>query len=129
MAWKLKKSSKKEAMNTSLLSGLIYLLGFIGVAAIGLLSVRSWQVLRVVLRNRPARTLDGVLAALAILITGAALWSDLQITVRIFKCLTEAYCGPGVASGWAYLAMLGAVYIGFEIAFFLLKMHSARREK
>jgi hypothetical protein len=35
--------------------------------------------------------------------------------------LTEAYCGPGVASGWGYLAMLGAVFFAFEAVSYLLR--------
>ena len=60
----------------------------------------------------------------ALLVAAAALWSDVQITARIFKCLTETYCGPGVASGWTYLAMLGVVYLAFEAVMFVLRRAS-----
>lgn len=106
-------------MNTPLLSGLIYLLGFIGLASIGLLPLRSWQVLRNVFRSDV--TPRKALAAFVVLVAAAALWSDVQITVRIFKCLTETYCGPSIASGWTYLAMLGVVYSAFEAVMFVLR--------
>jgi hypothetical protein len=60
----------------------------------------------------------------------AALWGDVQITMRIFRCLTETYCGPGVASGWIYLAMLGVVYLAFEaVIVVLLKVERANKPK
>ncbi|MEZ0470473.1 hypothetical protein [Luteimonas salinilitoris] len=108
-------------MNTPVLSGLIYLLGFIGLASIGLLPLRSWHVLRNVFRSGASHTLRKALAAFAVLIAAAALWSDVQITTRIFKCLTETYCGPSVASGWTYLATLGVVYLAFEAIIFVLR--------
>lgn len=113
-------------MNTSLFSALIYLLGFIGLASIGLLPLRSWQGLRGVFRSGPFQTPRKLLAAFVVLITAGALWSDVQITARIFRCLTETYCGPGVASGWTYLAMLGVVYLAFEaVIFAMLKVGRA----
>lgn len=108
-------------MNTPHLSSLIYLLGFIGLASIGLLPLRSWQVLRNVFRSGASHPPRKALAAFAVLVAAAALWSDMQITARIFRCLTETYCGPGVASGWTYLAMLGVVYLVFEAIMFVLR--------
>lgn len=102
-------------------SALIYLLGFIGLASVGLLPLRSWQVLRNFFRSGAPPSLRKVLLTFAVLVAAAALWSDVQITARIFKCLTETYCGPGIASGWTYLAMLGAVYLVFEALIFVLR--------
>lgn len=99
-------------MNSSLSSALIYLLGFVGLASIGLIPLRVWQVLRRALAVKMPRLLIVFLA----LIAAIAIWGDAQITTRIFKCLTENYCGPGVASGWVYLAMLGVVYLVFEVS-------------
>lgn len=102
-------------MNTPISSVLVYLLGFVGIASIGLLPLRSWQELRNVFKGSKA------LIAFVALITAVVLWSNVQITMRIFKCLTETYCGPGVASGWTYLAMLGAVYLAFEAVIFIVQ--------
>lgn len=115
-------------MNTSLFSALIYLLGFIGLASIGLLPLRSWQVLRDVFRSGPLQTPRKMLAVFVVLITAGALWSDVQITARIFRCLTETYCGPGVASGWTYLAMLGVVYLAFEAIVFVMQKIGQAKE-
>ncbi|HXG28680.1 MAG TPA: hypothetical protein VNJ47_07520 [Nevskiales bacterium] len=111
-------------MNTPLVSALIYLLGFIGLASIGLIPLRSWQVLRDMFRSNPRQVQRTVLGVLAVLITMGALFSDAQITARIFKCLTETYCGPGVASGWTYLAMLGVVHLVFEAVIFVIQQKS-----
>ena len=95
-------------------------LGFAGLASIGLLPLRSWQVLRNVFNNR-MQTVTKILAAFVVLITAAALWSGVNIATRIFRCLTETYCGPSVVSGWTYLAMLGVVYLVFEFVIFVIQ--------
>ena len=107
-------------MTAPLMSALIYLLGFVGLASIGLLPLRSWQVLRRSLRSTPPAA-KNLLPAFVVLVTAGALWTDVQITTRIFRCLTETYCGPGVASGWTYLAMLGVVYLAFEAMAFMVQ--------
>jgi hypothetical protein len=108
-------------MSTSFLGLLIYLLGFIGLISVGLLPLRFWQVLRSVFRDRSLRRQRKVLAVFAVLVATSALWSDVRITVRIFKCLTGSYCGPNVASGWTYLAMLGVIYLAFETIIFVIR--------
>lgn len=112
-------------MSTSLLSALIYLLGFVGLASIGLLPLRSWQVLREALKSSSLKQRKAFVI-LAVLIAAGALWSDVQTTTRIFKCLTQNYCGPGVASGWSYLAMLGAVYLAFEAVIYVMQKKISR---
>jgi len=94
---------------------LIYLFGFVGLISIGVIPLRSWSVLRSVLDHRIK-----LLSALATLSTMAAVSMDAQITLRIFRCLTQRFCGPGVGSGWIYLAILGITYLAFEIATFLI---------
>ena len=97
----------------SLLSMAIYLLGFVGLAAFGLLPLRAWQALSSALgRHKQAKV--PFLNAIAVITTFGSLWIHFRITMRVFRCLTESYCGPGIASGWTYLAVLGAVYVGFE---------------
>jgi hypothetical protein len=92
----------------------VYFLGAVGLVAFGLLPLRIWQRAHWAFFDIPegnvrrfARMLVSVVALLATVV-----YAD--IAQRIFNCLTESYCGPGVASGWAYLAFLGAVFIGFE---------------
>lgn len=100
---------------------LIYVFGFIGLASVGLIPLRSWHLLKHVFRDRPLQMRRKMLAALAMLMVVGVLWSDAHITARIFRCLTETYCGPGIASGWIYLAMLGAVYLAFEAIGFVVR--------
>jgi hypothetical protein len=104
-------------MSESLGFLLFHALGFVGLASIGLIPLRVWQVLRRALAFKKPRLLIAFLALMAAM----ALWGDAQITARIFKCLTENYCGPGIASGWIYLAMLGVVYLVFEVSVLLTR--------
>jgi uncharacterized membrane protein len=111
-------------MNISLTSPLIYLLGFIGLAAIGILPIRSWQSLKNAFQS-DLKTLSKKLLAMILLIASVcSVWAEVVIVSRIFRCLTGTYCGPGVGSGWIYLAMLGVVYLVFEIfSFAFQKFH------
>lgn len=113
--------SGERSMSEPFVVLLIYALGFVGLVSVGLLPLRSWQLLRSVFRDRPLRMPRKVLAAFAVLVTAAVLWSDVHITARIFRCLTETYCGPSIASGWIYLAMLGVVYLAFEVVVFIVQ--------
>lgn len=109
-------------MNTSFLfSAVTYFLGFLGLVAVGLIPFRSWIVMRRVYQGDASQASRRLLVAIFALIAVAAVWCDAQITVRIFRCLTEAYCGPSTASGWTYLAMLGIVYLIFEVAAVVLQ--------
>lgn len=107
-------------MSLSLLDVLLYTLGFVGLASVGLLPFRSWQVLRGMFRRGLLQPARRILAAFTVLVVTAALWGDMEITVRIFRCLTKTYCGPSVASGWIYLAILGVVYLAFEAVIVVL---------
>jgi hypothetical protein len=108
-------------MSAWFFTALIYVFGFVGLASIGILPLRAWKALRSALKGSllPApRTASLVFITL---MAAVALWADMQITILIFTCLTESYCGPGVASGWTYLAMLGAVYLAFEVVVFVMQ--------
>jgi hypothetical protein len=105
-------------VNLPFSSVLIYLLGFVGLASIGLIPIRVWQVLKLAYVVKIQRK---ILAVFLVLMVVIVFWCDVQITTRIFKCLTETYCGPSVASGWGYLAMLGVVYLIFEAVVLLMR--------
>jgi hypothetical protein len=92
-------------------TALIYLVGFVGLASIGILPLLAWKALRSAFEGSLAPTATTTSLVFIALMAAVALWADMQITIRIFKCLTEGYCGPGVAGGWTYLATLGAVCI------------------
>ncbi len=108
-------------MSTYLPNAIIYVLGFIGLPAIGLLPLRSWQALKTLLVQKPLMPRGRALAAVAAVAGAFALWIDLQTVARLFNCLTGTYCGPGIASGWTYLAMFGLVYVVFELVFWVLR--------
>lgn len=108
-------------MNISFESGAVCLLGFVGLAAAGLLPYRSWLLMPGVFETGVSQVRKRSVFAIAALTCAIALRSEIQVVVRVFKCLTEAYCGPSVASGWGYLAMLGVVYIAFEAVSYLLR--------
>ena len=95
----------------------IYILGFIGLGAVGIIPIRSWIVSKHAIEKgliRVPRYGIAMTGTLMITVIGI-LWSDIQTVMRIFKCLTEDYCGPNVASGWIYLAILGFLYLAFEL--------------
>ncbi|MBB2486992.1 hypothetical protein H5407_17320 [Mitsuaria sp. WAJ17] len=108
-------------MNIPIESFAVYLLGFIGLAATGLVPYRSWLLIIELIKSEGRRRRRRSVLVVAAVISAGALWSDIQIGARVFTCLTEAYCGPGVASGWGYLAMLGVVYLAFEALSYLLR--------
>lgn len=107
-------------MSAVVARNLAFFLGFIGLASVGLIYFRSWQISILVFR-RDAQKTSVVSSILVILLTGGVLWWDTKTMVKIFKCLTETYCGPNVASGWAYLASLGAIYFAFELLILLMR--------
>lgn len=108
-------------MNMPFESAVVYLLGFVGLAAAGLLPYRSWLLMIDVFKADVPQVRKRSVFVVAALTSAIALWSDIQVVGRVFACLTEAYCGPGVASGWGYLAMLGVVYFVFEAVNYLLR--------
>jgi hypothetical protein len=97
---------------------LMYILGAVGLMSIGLFPIRSWQVLKKVFENCVQHPLRKVLVVFVVLLTIAALWADVRISLFIFRCLTKPYCGPNIASGWINLAYLGGIYLIFEIITF-----------
>lgn len=102
---------------------LIYVFGFVGIVSIGLIPLRSCRALRQVfgvLSSQRRSFISGFCAAVLSVTVLLILFADVEITRRIFRCLSENYCGPSVGSGWAFLAMLGAGYFVFEIILFIL---------
>lgn len=96
----------------------MYVLGFIGMASIGLIPMRSWSFIHWLRRlNVVAKYKIPLYFAFSIFIA-TMLWADVATAIRVFRCLSELYCGPGVASGWVYLAMLGTIYIIYESVIF-----------
>lgn len=98
-----------------LFAGSIYALGFVGLFAFTLLPLRGYLALR---RNSHLWHISAIgkvaLLVVAIVAVTAISLSTFPVT-RVFRCLTETYCGPNRAHGWFYLAFIGAFYLGFEV--------------
>lgn len=92
---------------------LIYTFGLFGLAAFSLLPYRSFSLIRATLTS-PGLQRRSLWLCLAIVLSTPALLIESYVLLRIFRCLTTTYCGPGVGSGWIYLAALGFVYGTFE---------------
>lgn len=95
---------------------LLYVLGAIGLFAIGALPLRAYMFIR---NSRAAsqpvwRTVLLLLAALA----AAALVS--QFLLNVAKCLLGYHCSANAAGGWINAAFIGAIYVCFEIVAFAI---------
>jgi hypothetical protein len=88
---------------------MVYALGFVGLAAISLIPIRSWVLFRNFFGSR-SKLVSVIIGSLACLMFAF----EEKIVFRVFHCLMGKYCGPGVAHGWILLAMLGAAYLAFE---------------
>ena len=112
-------------MSLQSFESIVYVLGFTGLAAIGLLPIRCWRFMTNVVGRR-SRAMP-LLALIAFAISLAALVIEFNVIGRVFRCLTETYCGPSIASGWVQLAILGAVYLTFEgLALVILRISKPR---
>ncbi len=125
--WESATPAKDATVSASFFTSLIYLFGFVGLASIGLLPFRAWQTLRSLSKSKSSPISRAASLVFIALIAAVALWADVQVTARIFKCLTGRYCGPTIAGGWIYLAMLGVVYFAFETA--VLVVQKISRDK
>lgn len=98
-----------------LFAGSIHALGFLGLFAITLLPLRAFLALR---RNAYlwyASTIGKTALLIVAVAAIAAISLSLPNFAKVFRCLTEMVCGPNRASGWFFLAFIGAVYLGFEL--------------
>ena len=107
-------------MKQVVFSGIMYALGFVGLFSFGLAlcslrqAIKNWSEVGS-LHKFLSLSLHLIFFALA----GVG-------ALRIFKCLTRSYCGPGVASGWIYLAILGLAYVGLILGIRLVTYVTAR---
>ncbi len=97
-----------------LFSGCLYALGIVGLFGITLLPLRASRAL---LRDtnlwRVSSFGKAILTVVAI--AGiAAIALSVPHVARVFRCLTEGFCGPNRASGWFALCFVGAFYAMFE---------------
>lgn len=98
-----------------LFAGSIYAFGFLGLFAITLLPLRAFLALR---RNSYLWHASAV-GKTALLVVAVAAIAAVSLSIppvaKVFRCLTETYCGANRASGWFFLAFIGALYLGFEL--------------
>lgn len=98
-----------------LFAGSIYALGFLGLFGITLLPLRAYLGVR---RNSYLWHVSALGKATLLVVTVtavAAIALSALPAVKVFRCLTESYCGANRASGWFYLAFVGAAYLAFEV--------------
>jgi hypothetical protein len=98
-----------------LFSSAIWAFGFLGLFGVSLLPLRAFIALR---RNAflwHASSLGK--ASLLLVAAGAvgALLLGIPQLAGVVRCLTEMTCGANRASGWFFLAVFGACYLGFEL--------------
>lgn len=108
-------------MKSAVLSGIMYVLGFVGLVSFGLAlcsvrqSIKNWREV-----SGPCKIFSVFLHFVFFALAGG-------IALRIFKCFTSSYCGPGVASGWIYLAILGLAYLGLILGVRLIAYLTLKR--
>lgn len=96
---------------------LMYASGAIGLFSIGVIPLRIAQLWRRWLKELPAHARSRLhLILIAGAPTVAVLCLHAAVLFRTVRCLTSISCGPGVASGWLYLAVLGIAYMLMEVA-------------
>ena len=108
-------------MSSLILAWTIHGLGFVGLAAVGLLPLRVFHELRNGFKKGFCRARNKPLAGIMILASVGSLSSDVWIVMLVRECLVGNYCGPNLASGWAYLAIMGVVYLIYEAMFLALR--------
>jgi hypothetical protein len=98
----------------------LYAFGFVGLVAIVLIPIRSVQLLH---KNHllwsQSKFGKFAILAVAILVIGA-FWLEIEVIAKVFQCLTSDHCGPGRATGWIHLAVLGVYYTASEVISWIL---------
>ncbi|WP_312370092.1 hypothetical protein [Stenotrophomonas sp.] len=98
-----------------LFAGSIHALGFVGLFAITLLPLRAFLAIR---RNAYLWHASGIGRVSLVIVAATAIAAvslSIPLLARVFRCLTETYCGANRASGWIFLAFIGVLYLGFEL--------------
>ena len=117
-------------MNT-LLQFAFYALGFVGLAGISLIPLRSFLVMRQLVSYWHASVHAKLAIVFFALVATGLLVAQGHLVVRVFACLIGEHCGPNRASGWIYLAGIGFWYIvleavAFAVRYLVLKLAGAQ---
>jgi len=99
----------------------IYCFGFIGLAAFGLIPIRTWLIFRYTFienrRNRIKLVMIPVFA-LSILV----MLFEIEVIRVIHDCFFWFRCGPNRGNRWIHLAFIGCAYVVVEILFLVIRM-------
>ncbi|KAF1717365.1 hypothetical protein [Pseudoxanthomonas wuyuanensis] len=105
----------------TLLQFAFYALGFVGLAGISLIPIRSFLVMRQIVGYWHVSILAKLAIVFFALVATALLVAQGHLVVRIFSCLIGEHCGPNRASGWIYVAGIGIWYIVLEVVAFAVR--------
>jgi hypothetical protein len=128
VARKPAEAGEEEAVKEIAMNILLYASGAIGLFSIGIIPLRVAQLWHRWLKGLPDRARSMLhLTLLAGVPTLAVLWLHMVVFFKVVRCLTSVRCGAGVASGWLYLAVLGAVYVLVEMALLFVRRVTSDR--
>jgi len=100
----------------------IYCLGFIGLAAFGLIPARIWSLLKYVYHiTKESKSRYIIIASILILSTPIILY-EIEVSRMISDCVVWSKCGPNCGNRWAFLSFLGIAYVFIEILFFAVRV-------
>lgn len=94
----------------------VNVLGFIGMASVGLIPVRVLRTISVGLMPRSNSTGGRLALAGYSAVAMVVLYIDVALVLRVFSCLNGGHCGPSRNSGWLAFASMGVWYVVFELA-------------
>jgi hypothetical protein len=110
-------------VSEKLFLGVLYAMGFIGLAGTTMTWLRLWQLFgqRRLLRYWTRGTGGRSAVILGSAVCLALLFAWWETVSKLFGCLTDAPCGPNRGAGWITLAAFGAVYLVFEVGLLSLR--------
>jgi hypothetical protein len=103
--------------------GLFYVLGALGLFAIGALPLRTYAIARRL--KAEARSAWLLLGVLAVALCAAAVASP--FLAHLGRCLLGYHCSANAAGGWINAAFLGAIYVVFELMLLIFLRVGQRR--
>lgn len=101
---------------------LFYLLGMVGFFAITLLPYRSFQQILKhshQLKNRKT-WLTSLHFGLILSVIVSCGFFAIEYFLKVCRCLLTAHCSANASGGWIAMAVIGVIYLVFEIIIFLL---------
>jgi len=98
---------------------LFYCLGFIGLAAFGLLPVRLWEMFEFISKIETKNKIKIFIAFFTI--SFISIYIETDALKSIHKCIMDFKCGPNRGNRWIHLALLGSTYIIVELLFIAMK--------